>query len=108
MDLVELLTVEQHYQFADRLLVLPDFSMPLGWKQRSDTVVVVTPNGQRRDVEANLWVIHLYTGDRSAPADKRWRLQVSFPTMCKEEVPIGSKIMVAPSLRAAMLPSERP
>jgi hypothetical protein len=103
MDLVELLTVAVRFQFADRLLVLPDFSLPNGWKPRSEAVVVVTPDGQRHEVEASLLVMHLNIRDPAASVDKRWRLQVYFPTLAKEEVPIGSKVMVPPSLRAAIL-----
>lgn len=108
MDLVELLTVVDRFQFADRLLVLPDFSLPPGWTPRSETIVVATPQGQCREVAAHLWGAHLLIRDPTVSADRRWRLQVSFPTLTKEEVPIGSKIMVPRPLRAAILGDKDP
>jgi len=71
MDLVELLTVVDRFQFADRLLVLPDFSLPPRWTPRSEAVVVVTPSGQRREVEASLVINHLNFRDPTVSVDRR-------------------------------------
>src|SRR4029078_11754149 len=102
MDLVDFLTVAERFQLSSGLVLLPDFSVPDGWKPRSETMVIVKPNGESCEATACLTVAHFSIRDPAAPADRRWRLVVSFPTMTKEEVPIGSKVMVAQSFRASV------
>jgi hypothetical protein len=103
MDLVELLTVSDHFQLQRiGLVVVPDFSAPPGWKPRSETVMIVTPDGQSQEATARIEVWHAEIRDPAVPADRRWRLVVSFPEMTKERVPIGSRIMASQALRAAM------
>jgi hypothetical protein len=103
-DLVELLTVAERFQLNYGLVVVPDFSVPDGWKNRSETVTIVLPDGKHRVARASLAVAHFRIPDSAASSDKRWRLVVSFPTMTEEDVPIGSKVMVPLSLRAAIQP----
>jgi hypothetical protein len=104
-DLVELLTVADHFQLANRsVVVVPDFSLPNGWKARSETVTIVLPVGKCREAKASLKVGHVNIPPAIGDEDRRWRLVVSFPTLTKEDVPIGSKVMVAVSLRAAIQP----
>jgi hypothetical protein len=102
MDLVELLTVADRFQLSSGLVLMPDFSVPKGWRPRSETVLIVKPNGESREARAWLAVAHFYIRDPAVSADRRWRLVVCLPTMTKEEVPIGSKVMVPQSLRASM------
>jgi hypothetical protein len=102
MDLVELLTVADRFQLSSGLVVVPDFSLPRGWKARSETVEIITPDGENRKTCACLMATHFNIPDPTVPADRRWRLVVSLPTMTKEEVPIGTKIMVAKSLKLEM------
>lgn len=108
VHLVELLTVADHFQLQHHdVVVLPDFMPPAGgWKTCSQTVSVVTPDGQRREATARLAVWHFNIRDPEASMEKRWRLVVSFPGMSKEDLPIGSKIMVPQLLKAAMLRHE--
>jgi len=101
-ELVELLTVAEHFQLNNGLVVVPDFSVPDGWRNRSENVTIVLPDGKRRTVKASLAAVHFRIPDPAASLDKRWRLMVSFPTMTKETVPIGSKVMVPVSLRSAI------
>jgi len=101
-DLVELLTVAERFQLNYGLVVVPDFSVPDGWKNRSAIVTIVLPDGKHRVAKASLAVAHFRIPDPAASSDKRWRLVVSFPTMRKEDVPIGSKVMVPISLRTAI------
>jgi len=103
-DLVELLTVEERFQLSTGLVVVPDFSVPDGWKVRSEDVIVVLPDGKHREAKATLAVAHFRIPDPTASPDRRWRLVVTFPTMSKEDVPVGSKVMVPASLRAAIQP----
>jgi|SRR6476661_3585614 hypothetical protein len=102
MDLVELLTVADRFQLSSSLVLVPDFSVPKGWKPRSETVVIVKPNGESREATACLAVTHFNIRDPAVSAERRWRLVMSLPTMTKDEVPIGSKIMAPQSLRASM------
>jgi len=101
-ELVELLTVAEHFQLNNGLVVVPDFSVPDGWRNRSENVTIVLPDGKRRTAKASLAAVHFRMPDPAASLDKRWRLVVSFPTMTKELVPIGSKVMVPVSLRSAI------
>ena len=101
-ELVELLTVAEHFQLNSGLVVVPDFSVPDGWRNRSDNVTIALPDGKRRAAKASLAAVHFRIPDPAASLDKRWRLVVSFPTMTKELVPIGSKVMVPVSLRSAI------
>jgi hypothetical protein len=91
IDLVELLTVADRFQLSSGLVVVPDFSLPKGWKARSETVAIVTPEGESRKILACLMATHFNIPDPTVSADRRWRLVVSLPTMTKEEVPIGTK-----------------
>jgi hypothetical protein len=99
MDLVELLTVVDRFQLSSGLVVVPDFSLPHGWKARSETVIIVTPSGDSRTTTASLCPTHFSIPDPSVSADRRWRLVVSLPTMTKDEVPAGTKIMVPKALK---------
>ena len=47
-DLVELLTVTERFQLDNGLVVVPDFSPPNGWKNRSETVTIVLPDRKHR------------------------------------------------------------
>ena len=82
-------------------MVRPDFALPTGWKVRAEPVVVVTPDGQSREMTAHLVASHFSIPD-PAKADQRWRLVMSFPGEGKEAVPLGSKVLVSHSLRAAI------
>jgi hypothetical protein len=59
-DLVELLTVADHVRLRNRsVVVVQDFSLPNGWKARSETVTIVLLGGKRREAEASLTVAHV-------------------------------------------------
>jgi hypothetical protein len=102
-DLVELLTVAERFQLSNGLVVVPDCSVPGGWRNRSETVTIVLPDGRHRSATASLLVAHFHIPDPAASIDKRWRLVVSFPMMTMVDVPIGSKVTVPLSLRVAIL-----
>lgn len=104
MDLVELLTVADHFEIQGRgVVVVPDFAPPDGrWKNFSQTLVIITPDGRNHEATAHLQLSHFLIRDPAVSVEKRWRVVVSFPTLTKEEVPIGSKVMVPQSLKNAM------
>jgi hypothetical protein len=47
---------------------------------------------------------HLNIPDPSVSIDKRWRLTVWLTDRTKEDVPVGSRILVSQEVRDAMLP----
>src|SRR5262245_36148282 len=105
MNLVELLTVEDSFLIKGRgVVVVPDFSVPDGWKNRTEMVVVEKPDGRRYDTTANLNMAHFNISDPGAPIDKRWRVVVTLPELKKEEIPIGSRIFVSETIRNAVFP----
>ena len=72
MTAVPLLTVTDHIAIAGRGLVLmPDFSVPDGWRDRQEIVRIVGPSGGNREVEARLSWTHFVIADRSVAADLR-------------------------------------
>ena len=103
MDRVELLTVTDTFQIANwGLVVTPDFSVPNRWKNLSETVSVVTPDGHEFEALAQFNMTHLNIRG-SGDVDKRWRIVVCLPEERKDDVPIGSKIFVAREVRDAVL-----
>jgi hypothetical protein len=101
MSLVKLLTVAGSFQLKGRgVVVIPNLPPPAaGWKASSHTVVIVTPGGGSREVEARLEVWHFNIPDAAVAAQHGEGLVLSFPALTKNEVPIGSRIMVPPELR---------
>jgi hypothetical protein len=105
MAQTELLTVEQVFQLTHiGLTVLPDFSVPkAGWKNGAHRVRVVKPNGEQLEADANFNVAHFYISDPSVPLDRRWRVVISFPSLTKEDVPLGSRILGDQAMAAILM-----
>ena len=105
MERVELLSVEERFQLSRiGLVVVPDFSVPSGrWKNFSETVVVVRPDGHEFEATAQFNMSHFNIPDLNVSVDRRWRVVVSLPDGKKEDVPIGSKILVSRETRNAVL-----
>ena len=108
MKRVELLTVEGASKLGHLLIVRPDFSMPQGWEkhgwtERTESVLVVKPDGQQVDATAQIGMTHLNIRDPDAPIDMRWRLKLFFTNMSQENLPVGSKILVSEEIRDAIL-----
>jgi hypothetical protein len=100
---VELLTVQDHFDMTGRgLVLLPDFDVPDGWRDRSDTVIVVTPDGERQEFLAHFSIVHFNISDPNVDSKGRWRVSVSLPTASKSTVPIGSKVLCESRLKAAL------
>jgi hypothetical protein len=109
MNRVELFTVADTFWLGGNdfsLLILhPDFSVPQqGWSQRTEPVLVVKPDGQRIEATAQFNMTHFNISDPGVSIDRRWRLKVSLTDRKKEEIPIGSKILVSKEVRDAILP----
>ena len=102
----ELLTVEEVFQLQGiGLTVLPDFSIPkAGWRNGAHRVRVVKPNGEELEADANFRASHFELLNPAAPLDKRWRVVISFPSLTKDDLPVGSTILCDRSLAARLLP----
>ena len=105
MSRVELLTVADSFQLVGRgVVVVPDFSVPDGWKNRTESVMVAKPDGQEYEATAEFSVSHFNIRDPHVPIDRRWRVVVVLPDRTKDELPVGSRILVSPEIRDAILP----
>ena len=103
MDQIELLTVEDSFEISGRGVVLiPDFSVPSGWKDRVDSVILGMPDGQQIETNARFNLSHFNLSDREAPLDKRWRVVVLLPDWKKGKLPVGSKLLVSAEIRHAI------
>lgn len=117
MEQLELLTVEHTFYISKpgvQMLVLsPKFTMPKnwserGWSEREETVTVVRPDGNRLSATAQINVTHLNIRDPDVPIEARWPITVWLTDRSEDEVPIGSKILVDPDIRAAIVGEELP
>jgi len=77
MTLVELLTVEASFRITGRgVVVKPNFSVPNGWRNRTETIVVLNPNGGQYEASAQFNLEHFNIADPSVSIDQRWRVVV--------------------------------
>ena len=110
MSRVELTTVADTFCLrsndtaaAPLLVIHPDFSAPSsGWQSRTEAVTILKPNGQEFETTAQLNLSHFNIRDPEVPLDRRWRVTVSLPNRTREDVPVGSKILVSPETRDAI------
>ncbi|MFL5327506.1 MAG: hypothetical protein ACJ8C4_01215 [Gemmataceae bacterium] len=104
MSRVKLLTIEDTFLIEGRgIVITPDFCVPDGWKNRVETVTIVKPNGQQLDATAHFSLSQFNLIDREAPIDRRWRVVMMLPDRAKDDLPIGSGVLVSPELRSALL-----
>ena len=107
MSTVELLIVENSFTIPGRGTVLiPDFSVPDGWRDRIETVTVVKPDGERDDASARFVLTHINFGDPKPPVDRRWRVVVIVSGRSAPDIPAGSAVLVSPELRDSLLRGE--
>jgi len=111
MERVELLTVERTFWLSrnsvQMLILSPDFSVPPGWKdrgwnQRTETVAVLRPDGKELEATAQINMTHLNIPDPRFTGS-RWRITVWLTDRTEEEIPVGSKVLVSPEVRNAIL-----
>lgn len=93
-----------------RMLILhPNFSVPKGgWQGRTETVVVRRPDGQEFEATAQLELTHFNICDPHVSIDKRWRVTMCLTNTTKDDVPLGSKVLVSQQLRDALLTPTSP
>jgi len=117
MKQLELLTVEHAFFISKpgvQMLVLsPHFRMPKswskhGWVERQEQVTVIRPDGSSLVATAQINVTHLNIRGPGVPIEDRWPITVWLTDRTEDEVPVGSKIMVDPKVRAAILGEDSP
>ena len=100
----ELLTVQEHFDIQGRgLVILPDFDVPRGWRNRSEAVLVITPDGETQELVARLELIHFNIRDPNVDTSRKWRVSVSLPSANKSSVPVGSKLLCDGELKEALV-----
>ena len=112
VERVALITVERTFCLRSDahperclLVIHPDLSVPpAGWKERSETVAIVTPDGREFEATAHISLSHFNIRDPDVSIDQRWRVTVLFQGMTSDTVPDGSKILVSHETRNALLP----
>lgn len=103
MHRVELLTVVDSFQISGRgVVVIPDFSVPDGWKDRTESVTVVKSDTQQYEATARFDMSHFNIPDPKVSIDRRWRVVVVLPDRTKDDLPSGSRILVSPELKDAL------
>jgi len=106
MTSIELLKIHDYFQLPRLGLILaPDFSLPrTGWANFVSEVVVELPDGSQLTTIAKFSQTHFLIKGPSVPIDKHWRVTVSLPDLTKQDIPIGSKVLVTPETAARVLP----
>jgi len=103
MSRIELLITEDCFLIEGRgVVVIPDFPVPHGWKDRTEAVVVTKPDGQQHEATAQFSMSHFRLLDPKAPIEKRWRIVVLLLGWKKEDLPVGCKILVSQEVRDAI------
>jgi len=107
MECAELLKVEATFEIGNddvKMLILhPNLSVPnQGWKERTENVIVATPEGKMLEATAKISLSHINIPDPQVSIEQRWRITVLLLNRSKEEVPVGSTIMVSPEVREAL------
>jgi hypothetical protein len=115
MERVPLITVETTFCLGSELpperrmlVVHPDLSVPpTGWKERTEAVTVLRPDGREFEAAARISLSHInfkMSERHLTTVDQRWRVTVLFYGMTRDDVPDGSKILVSHETRNALLP----
>jgi hypothetical protein len=107
----ELITVEGTYWLSgngvEMLILRPDISVPLsGWKDVTEKVIVLRPGGDEFEATAHISVKHVNIRDPDVSIDRRWRVGLWLADVKKDNVPIGSKIMVSEEVRNTLCPRD--
>jgi len=100
----ELLTVEDRFMIErGGLVVAPDFSLPGNdWKPSEETVAIQRPDGINLQAVAKFNLSPFNIPDPDVPVDPRWRVTICILDRAKEDVPVGSKLLVRQELAAQL------
>jgi len=95
MEYVDLITVEQTFLISQKgLILLPDFAVPNDWVDGVYTIIIVKPGGERTQANASFITAHFNTRDPHASIEQRWRVTITLKDQLKDDVPIGSRILI--------------
>lgn len=61
------------------------------------------PDGQQYEAMAQFSMSHFNIRDPHVPIARRWRVVVVLPDRTKDELPVGSRILVSSEVRDAIL-----
>ena len=106
---VELLTVSDCFWLGRDdgygvLVLLPDFSVPpVGWKNRTETIIVVRPDGIELERRGEISLQHFNISDPHVSVDRRWRIGLLLTDAAQGDAPVGSKILVSRAVKDALL-----
>lgn len=104
-DKVELLTVEYVLALPRYTALYPDFAVPFGvtgrWKDRSETAVLQTPDGQQCSVNVEFSLTHHQVVDPK-DIDRSWRITALLMDFGGKSPPLGSKLFVSRESRDAL------
>jgi hypothetical protein len=108
MNQSELLTVEESFMIDQLgLVVIPDFSVPNNdWKPSEEAVTIRRPDGSECQAVAKFNHSHFNIPDPTVPIDRRWRVTICILNVAKEDVPIGSRLLVRKELANQLLESK--
>jgi len=104
MDQAELLVVSDSFKISGQgLVIVPDFSSTAsGWRGGGEVATIQRPDGSSLVSRLNLYTAHFNIPDRSAPLESRWRIVPTFPDLQKDDVPIGSRVLVSKAVVEAI------
>ncbi|HEY7184547.1 MAG TPA: hypothetical protein VIC84_24125 [Blastocatellia bacterium] len=97
--------VQERFLMSGRgLTLIPDFPVSQHFKQDAieGQVLVITPNGEQKEFQANFQIWHFNFRDPGVDISRRWRIVVSLPSALKEDVPVGSRVLVTPDIKQAI------
>lgn len=95
MNNVELMTVEDRFVIRGRgVVLLPDFSVPTGWTDRSEPVTIVPPDGDSIIVPVTFVLTHYSFSDPTP--NQNWRITILVPGYEREDIPVGSIVFATP------------
>ena len=104
-DRVELMQVEECFALEHIGLALtPDFpvSRHEKWNDFDTQVLVITPNGEQKEFQANFQMWHFNFRGPGVDISRCWRIVVSLPNASIEDAPVGSRVWVTHDIKQAL------
>ena len=97
MDQAELLIVSDSFQITGQgLVVVPDFTSTTSeWHGGGEMATIERPDGSSLVSRLTLYTTHFNIPDPTTPSERRWRIVPTFRDLHKEDVPIGSRVLVS-------------
>lgn len=114
MERFALITVEKTFcirsdVYPQRSVLVVDPRLPVppdGWKERTETVSVLPPEGPELEAPAKFSLSHLNirTTEREFVKYEPWRVTILFEGLTSDDVPNGSRIFVSQEIKDALFP----